>query len=241
MIDEEFTHALTSKVREIRRFFDTNTLRLSMSNIIPSGNFWRVSDYVTKEGDKFDILKDDFCARWESEIKPKSLQNLGALAYDPQIVKMAMWSYTEDQLRERIYFEFGKGTMGDPSTVANLSGLTEDLKAGIEEDMRKELAELDKEATAEVTRRLRKVLQDFVTKFKGLKENSRLHDSILTNIGDIASMIPSLIVNDDPTLIELASEASLLANWDASILKENEGARKEALTTAQSILNKMSL
>ena len=239
LVLKEYTKELTEKVRQIRNFFDVNTIKLGDIDIIPSMNFWRVSEFVTQEIPLFDKLAEDFANRWESEIKPNSIAELKRLGVILQNKNVKAWKLTPAELSEKIYFRFTKTPIGDVNTLKNLQGLTDDLRSSFEADLLAQQADVAERANAEINSRLKKVLETFSKKMKGLKEGSRIHDSIVTNIGELVELIPSLVVGDNEEIIELAREAQLLTNWDVDILKDSEPARKEAVRAADDILEKL--
>lgn len=239
LVLREFTQELTEKVRQIRNFFDVNTIKLGDIDIIPSMNFWRVSEFVTREIPVFDALAKDFVSRWEGEIKPKSIQELQRLGVILQNKNVKAWKMPTSEVAERIYFRFTKTPIGDVNTLANLQGLTDDLRSSFEEELLAQQADVAQRANEEMNNRLKKALETFSKKMKGLKEGSRVHDSILSNIGELVELIPSMVVGDDEELIEIAQQAKLLTNWDVDILKDSEPARKEAISAADDILEKL--
>lgn len=240
LVLKEFTQPLTERVRRIRNFFDTNTIKLGDIDIIPSMNFWRVSEFVRDEIPEFDKAADDFVRRWESEIKPKSIEELKRLGVVLQNKGVKAWRMPVSEVADRIYFNFTKTPIGDTRTLSNLQGLTDDLRQSFEEELLAQQEDISLRANEELNKRLQKVLQDFVKKMKGYKgQGQRIHDSVVGNIGELVQLIPSMIVGEDDAIVELAQEAQLLTNWDVDILKESEPARKEAVNSAESILSKM--
>lgn len=245
LVLKEYTQPLTEIVREIRKFFDFNTLKLGDIDLIPSKNFWRVSDFVRVRIPVFDAAAKDFCDHWEQEIKPNSIKAMSQLGVILTSKQTKVYQMTKDDVRERIYFRFTKTPIGSSFTLSNMEGLTEDLRASFTEELEKTHAEIQKKASEELASRFSSVLKDFSTKMKSFKEDggSRIHPSILSNIGDLVDLLPGMLVGSDKDneLIELATEAKAVLNWDVDILRENPAARKVAAQSADSILQKMKL
>lgn len=253
---KEYTDPLQVKVREIRRFFDKYTLKISSTekvkdeetgrvveqsvkaNIIPSHNFWRVSEFTQKEIPEFDALKRAWIENLEDYTR-LSIQKLGKLGEILDKKGMKAWNASKEEWAEKIYFDFGSFPMADPSSLGNLKGVTEDVRNAMIAETKEKYNLIEKAATKELNLRLAKVLDDFIKKMKSFKEGSRMHDSIIENISEMVRVLPDMVVNGDRSLVNLANEASLLTNWDVDILKENEHARTAAATTAADIRAKL--
>ena len=72
------------------------------------------------------------------------------------------------------------------------------------------------------------------------KKGAKLYDSLVGNVRDIADLLPSLNVGDDPRLEQLAKDIGLrLTETDASTLKKDEGKRQEVADNARQIMNQI--
>ena len=98
-------------------------------------NFWRVSEFVRDEIPEFDKAADDFVRRWESEIKPKSIEELKRLGVVLQNKGVKAWRMPVSEVADRIYFNFTKTPIGDTRTLSNLQGNTDDLRQSFEEEL----------------------------------------------------------------------------------------------------------
>jgi hypothetical protein len=240
LLEEQFTEPLVEQVRRIRKFFETYTLKLGKIDLIPSHNFWRVSEFVQTTVPVFDALKADFVDRWEDEIMPQSKASLVKLGKILEDRHAKIFRMRKEEVAERIYFDFSKSPMADPSALKNLQGVSDDLRKSLQEEIIDEYKVIEQDAHTMLASRLRTVLSKFVGKMKTYKgDGNRMHGTIISNIGELVDMIPDMLVGDNPDLIAVCNEAKLLTNWDVDILKENESARVEACRSAEDILNKM--
>jgi len=240
LLEDQFTEPLVEQVRRIRKFFELYTLKLGDIDIIPSMNFWRVSEFVQTTVPVFDTLKQEFVDKWESDIKPQSKASLAKLGIILEAKQTAIFKLTPEQVADRIYFKFTKTVMADPNAVRNLRGVSEDLQKSMEVDLRAQYKAVEGRAHEQLELRLREVLSKFVGKMKTYKgDGNRMHETIITNIGELVDLVPDMLVGDHPELLTVCNEAKLLTNWDVDLLKDNESARKEACQTAEGILNKM--
>ena len=72
------------------------------------------------------------------------------------------------------------------------------------------------------------------------RKGAKLYDSLVGNVRDIAELLPSLNVGDDPRLEQLAKDIGLrLTETDASTLKKDEGKRQEITDNARQIMNQI--
>jgi hypothetical protein len=72
------------------------------------------------------------------------------------------------------------------------------------------------------------------------KKGAKLYDSLVGNVRDIAELLPSLNVGDDPRLEQLAKEiGQRLTEADTDTLKTDEGKRKEVAADAREIMNQI--
>jgi len=72
------------------------------------------------------------------------------------------------------------------------------------------------------------------------KKGAKLYDSLVGNVRDIADLLPSLNVGDDPRLEQLAKDIGLrVTETDASTLKKDEGKRQEVADNARQIMNQI--
>lgn len=165
LIDDEFTRDLCGKVREIRRFYDDNTLKLGLTDVIPSANYWRVADFASKAIPEFDRLAKQFVDNWY-HIRDTSRNRLVNLYYVPSVTKAKTWVLSQAQVSELIYFQFKKSPMANPRDLDTIQGFTDDMRDAFRQEMMADMSILEQKANEQISQRLRKVLTDFITKFK---------------------------------------------------------------------------
>lgn len=238
LIKKSFTEPLTLKEAEIRRFFNKNTIRLGYIDIVPSQNYFAVWDFINKTEPEFKTLAAEFKRDWETIIKPQSLDSLAELR--DAVKHMDIWHEHPDFLDKRNHFTFKKNPIGDPNQVANLQGLTDDMKAALEQEIREDNKEIEDACMEKLREELKSYVEDFHKKFSNYKEGyTRVSPSITSHIAEFAEMLPKLMVREDDELQDLATDAKILSNWDIDVLKSSEVARKEATTTAQGIADSL--
>lgn len=82
-------------------------------------------------------------------------------------------------------------------------------------------------------------IQTILTK-KDSPDQTRITDSLLGNLLDIADLIPALNMNNDPALSQFAADAkAAFSGYTIEGLKKSQDTRKEAIRKADEILRKM--
>ena len=99
------------------------------------------------------------------------------------------------------------------------------------------------EVTTECFDRAYSVVSNMVERLEAFdpdKKGAKLYDSLVGNVRDIAELLPSLNVGDDPRLEQLAKEiGQRLTETDTDTLKRDEGKRKEIAADAREIMNQI--
>ena len=99
------------------------------------------------------------------------------------------------------------------------------------------------EVTTECFDRAYSVVSNMVERLEAFdpdKKGAKLYDSLVGNVRDIAELLPSLNVGDDPRLEQLAKEiGQRLTETDTDTLKRDEGKRKEVAADAREIMNQI--
>ena len=100
-----------------------------------------------------------------------------------------------------------------------------------------------KEGTTDLFDRAYDVVSNMVQRLEAFdpdKKGAKLYDSLVGNVRDIAELLPSLNVGDDPRLEQLAKEiGQRLTETDTDTLKTDEGKRKEVAADARELMNQI--
>lgn len=73
----------------------------------------------------------------------------------------------------------------------------------------------------------------------GERSEGIFRDSLVENVRDLISVLPALDITGDPRLADLAERMKVLAEHDASVLREDEGKRRDVANEAQAILDQI--
>ena len=74
---------------------------------------------------------------------------------------------------------------------------------------------------------------------KGERSEGVFRDSLVENVRDMIAVLPALDITGDPRITSLTERLKVLAEHDASVLREDEGKRRDVAHEAQAILDQI--
>ena len=235
LIKQDYTRDIKKKIRSIRDFFDLRTFKVGGTRFISSAAFWPLTEYMRETTPEFEALRDEFIAKWRSEIVPQSIAALGNVPFDQK-----HFNLTEDQLRAKIRFDFSKDLISGPNAIHQLEGLHDDIRAQMVEEMQEKHAAIEEATKEQARERVAKVLAAFEKKMRTFdQDKSRIHDSLLGNISEMVEIIPTIVIGEDDELLDALPDVQALTAWDKDVLKDNPDARRQAQTKAKEILTRL--
>ena len=128
--------------------------------------------------------------------------------------------------------------------VAMSEGQAEMIRREIEANVQK----ATRDAVGDVYRRVAEVCQRMVDRLgaykpatrKGEKTEGIFRDSLVENVRDLVSVLPSLNITGDPALTDLGDKLKSLAQWDAKVLRDSETKREDVKAQAEAILSNVA-
>ena len=208
------------------------------SRIMNAGAFLAHSAWMRGQQSKFSAAVEAFLTEYPSHVHAASKRLNGM--FDPDDYP------TVEELRHK----FGMDTriMPVPSSDDFRVAMSEEQAAFIKADIERNVAAATQEAVRDVYRRVAEVAErmvDRLSKYKpakrrGEKSEGVFRDSLVENVRDLIMVLPSLNITGDPELAALADRLRPLAEWDASVLRENDAVRKDVAHQAQEILDSMA-
>lgn len=98
------------------------------------------------------------------------------------------------------------------------------------------------DATVEGQRELLKRMMLPVQKMAEVlaKDKPRIYEALVSNIGDIAKLVPALNLTDDPELNQFAKDMQALATTTADLLRDSEVERKERQSNAKALIDRLA-
>ncbi|MBN9235117.1 MULTISPECIES: hypothetical protein [Phyllobacteriaceae] len=195
--------------------------------------------------------------RWLSLQKQKFMDAVGEfIASYPELVRSAPDRMsglfkdadypTVDSLRDRYSMELRKLPVPTPEDfrVSMSEAQADVIRADIERQVREGAAT----AVRDVYRRVADVagrMAERLTAYrpaarKGDQTEGAFRDSLVLNVRDLIEVLPMLNITGDPELTAMVDRLRPLAAWDAQVLRENEGVRKDVAAEAKKILDQVS-
>lgn len=118
----------------------------------------------------------------------------------------------------------------------------------IRQDIERHLAVATTAAVSDVYRRVAEVTSRMVERLnayrpaaaKGERSEGVFRDSLVENVRDLISVLPALNITGDPELSAMVDRLKPLAEFDADVLREDEGKRRDVAAEAQAILDSVS-
>lgn len=151
-------------------------------------------------------------------------------------------------LRSDIASKFGVETHMLPLPDQNdfRAKLPEDQAADIRADIERQVKESLRQGQLDIFKRATDVLTHASTKLSEYKPATRtskaegiFRDTLITNIRELAALIPSLNVTNDPQISELCADLTALASFEPDILRVSDTQRTSAKDKADAILAKI--
>ncbi|HEX8463232.1 MAG TPA: DUF3150 domain-containing protein [Abditibacterium sp.] len=237
LIDPKALAPINKAVSEARTLHLEKTLpwQDDGARLLPSAAFVDYKIQLETIKRKFDTAVSDFVAAYDVERKAaeKRLGDLFKAADYP----------TQDQVAAKFAFElvFNPVPTAGDFRVTMADAQAEVIRAEIEARAAANL----QEAMRDVYRRVGDVCErmaDTLTRYKPSRGNDKaegiFRNSLVTNVTDLAAVLPTLNIVSDPKLAEIAERMRAnLTRHDADALRENSRLRKDVASEAQAILD----
>ncbi|EFO30111.1 conserved hypothetical protein [Roseibium sp. TrichSKD4] len=144
-------------------------------------------------------------------------------------------------------FDMTMRTMTAPSTDDMRISISDAQAQSIRAEVEKTIQEATNRAVSDVYRRVREVCERMVDRLsaykpaakKGDRAEGTFRNSLVENVRDLISVMPSLNITGDPKLDDLAQQLEALTAHDADVLRISEKVRDETKNKAQAILDGM--
>ena len=201
--------------------------------IIKAKGYDRFTEVMREKTDAFDVAVGDFLKVYP-ELVDQAPDRLGDL-FDADLFPSA------EACKELFYSDIEVRPVPEAGDfrVAMSADDKQKITAQIQRTNDKRVSEV----TTECFDRAYSVVSNMVERLEAFdpdKKGAKLYDSLVGNVRDIADLLPSLNVGDDPRLEQLAKDIGLrLTETDASTLKKDEGKRQEVADNARQIMNQI--
>ena len=215
---------ITSIDSKIRKFFYEQTLpwMTDGTRILSSKNYLKFQSDFQKLQSDFDIAVKEFVLVYP-QLKLDAQKSLGDL-------------YNLDDYPATIADKFKVGV--DFYPLPDVSDFRIDLSESEKIRFTQKIKETEAKALTDASNRLLDVIKSATSKLRETK--SIFRDSLLTNIAEVADLLPMLNINDDPQLDKLSQEARDLVNGiDLDEVREDSTKRLEAHDALKELESKL--
>jgi hypothetical protein len=201
--------------------------------IIKAKGYDRFTEVMREKTDAFDIAVTDFLKVYPELVDqaPHRLGDLFDADIFPSVEACAELFHSDVEVRPV------------PEAGDFRVAMSAEDKQKIVTQMQRKNDERVTQVTSECFDRAYSAISNMVERLEAFdpdKKGAKLYDSLVGNVRDIADLLPSLNVGDDPRLEQLAKEIGLrLTETDASTLKKDEGKRQEVADNARQIMNQI--
>lgn len=205
------------------------------ARILTSVGYLAYAEWIRKQENEFWTAVDEFASQWSSFVADARVKLNGL--FDASDYP------TEGELRRRFGFRWQVRPVPAAGDFRVALGADEvsAIKAGIQAEQQ---ATIDA-AMRDVWGRMRDVVGKMAERLKLYDPNkpsdAPFRDTLVTNIGDLLDMVPSLNLTGDSTVNAFANAMrQSLTKFSAQDLRDKDWARVDTAAAAQSILDQMS-
>lgn len=205
------------------------------ARILPAMAFIDYKSQLETIGRKFETAVDEFISGYDTE-REAAKTRLGKMFNDQDYP-------TKSEVRRKFGFEviINPVPSGDDFRVSMGEAQAEMIKAEIEARAAANLQDAMKDLyrrIGEVCERMAETLKNYKPARGDEKAQGIFRDSLVTNVIDLAGVLPTLNIASDPHLAAIADRMKAnLTKYDANALRENSRVRSEVAEEAQAILD----
>ncbi|CCF19140.1 conserved exported protein of unknown function [Pseudorhizobium banfieldiae] len=240
LLPKEALEPIVKIVSATRTDFLTRTLPWmdNGSRIMAAEAYLAHMGWIRQQKVKFDDAVNDFLAKYPGYVNDARVR-LNGMFKDEDYPDV-------DTLRAK--FSLDCKVMPVPSSSDFRVDMSEAQASIIRADIEEQLTKATTAAVQDVYKRVADVAGRMVerlnaykpAKGKGDKAEGIFRDSLVENVRDLIKILPALNITGDPKLAAMAEQLKPLAEYDASVLREDEGKRRDVAAEAQSILDTVS-
>jgi hypothetical protein len=231
LIAQEAIKKIQTIVGVARNFHYENTLpwRDDGARILPSDNYFTYTQRMREYRGQFESSVNDFINNYDSYVDEARDRLNGMFKAEDYPLK--------EDLPKKWGFEVTINPI--PNAADFRVALQEEDILAIKEDIERRLQEAQKRAMDDLWRRLYEVVKHMANKLSD--KDGKFKDSLVGNVVDLCSLLPSLNFGKDSKLEELRWEVeSRLCGYNPDELRNNKNIRSEIAKNAQDILNTMN-
>lgn len=240
LLPKEALADITSIVSETRTDFLKRTLPWmdNGSRIMAADAYLAHMAWLRKQTAKFDAAVDDFIRKYPGYMNDARVRLNGMFKDedypDPDIL--------------RAKFAVECKVLPVPTSADFRVEMSDAQAAMIRADIERQVTTATTAAVRDVYKRVADVTERMVERLhaytqadkSGDRTTGFFRDSLVGNVRDLIAVLPALNITGDPQLTAMADKLKPLAEWDAKVLREDEGKRLDVAAEAQAILDSVS-
>lgn len=239
LLPKEALEDIERIVSETRNDFLKRTLPWMQdgSRIMAADAYLNHMSWIRSQAAKFDAAVDKFIAAYPGYVAAAAARLNG-------MFKAADYPEAEE-LRAKFAMECK--VLPVPTSDDFRVAISDAQAERIRSDIEQQVGEATRAAVRNIFERIAELAERMVDRLgaykpaakKGERSEGVFRDSLVENVRDLIAVLPALDITGDPRLAELSGRLKVLAEHDASVLREDEGKRRDVAAEAQSILDQI--
>jgi hypothetical protein len=231
LIAEEETKKIQAISNDVRQFHYKNTLPWSDQGdrLLPAANYLQYTEAMREFRGKFESAVDSFCAKYPDLVAEAKVQLNGLFNADDYPSPSAIHNR----------FSFAVDVSPLPVAADFRVTLNDDEVATIKNSIEKRSQEKLETATRDLWQRLYEAINHMA---KTLRDPEKIFkNTLVSNVQELANLLPRLNVTNDPKLAELCNQAKdSLCSVQPDALRNDSLLRAKTANNAADVLNALN-
>ncbi len=239
LLPKEALEEIERIVSETRNEFLKRTLPWMQdgSRIMAADAYLSHMAWLRSQSAKFDAAVDSFITRYPGYVAAAASRLNG-------MFKAADYPEAEEL---RAKFAMDCKVLPVPTSDDFRVAISDAQAERIRADIEQQVGEATRAAVRNIFERIAELAERMVDRLgaykpaskKGERSEGIFRDSLVENVRDMLAVLPALDITGDPRIAELAERMKVLCEHDASVLREDEGKRRDVANEAQAILDQI--
>lgn len=219
---QKATTAARAAVKHLTAPFEDGGNRLVTAALVP-----KLQDAIAKHRAEWQQAVDDYCSQWQDIVSEAQRQLNGDFA------KFAHLYPSADTVRHRFRFDVTFMPMPDHNNLID----------AVRDEMAEVYERRMQAASSDLRQRLTDKLRHLAARCAevGGDETKRFYESNVTNVVELCELLPAMLMQDDPHLLDAIDAAKQMLNGiDADAIKSSPAIAHDVRRQAESILTSLA-
>lgn len=228
LIDPNVMKSIVSQANIIRKFIYTNTLAWGENSerVLSAQMYFEFMAKFSELKEEFDGMVKDLLDIYEEEID-RARSMLGTMFRESDYP-------TRGEIEGK--FDINLTVLPIPEENVNIN-LPDEVKEGIEEQIKSEISKRSLDANLEIRDRLKEALIHLRDKMNA--EGGRIHDSSFDNLIELANLIPKMNIWGDDKIDELSDKILNSITERPEDVRNSEANKKKVSDKAQDLIDNL--